>query len=156
MLTVAWLINRQVNRKWGNMTELPSYEELLKKGIKKGQKDTQASERFEIPKVQVLRAGQKTIITNFTEIASHMRREQNHLLKFLLKELATSGELSGPRLTVIGTFSEAAVDSKVEKYAKLYVFCHECKKPDTKLVKEGEYVIMKCEACGARHPVPKV
>jgi translation initiation factor 2 subunit 2 len=97
-----------------------------------------------------------TIYICIPDIASHIRREQNHLLKFLLKELATSGELSGPRLTVIGTFSEAAVDSKVEKYAKLYVFCHECRKPDTKLVKEGEYVIMKCEACGARHPVPKV
>ena len=138
------------------MSELPSYEELLKKGLKKGQKDTESKDRFEIPKVQVLRAGQKTIITNFTEIASHLRREQNHLLKFLLKELATSGELSGPRLTVIGTFSETAVDSKIDKYAKAYVFCTECKKPDTKLVKEGEYVIMKCEACGARHPVPKV
>jgi translation initiation factor 2 subunit 2 len=138
------------------MSELPSYEELLKKGLKKGQKDTESKDRFEIPKSQVLREGQKTIITNFTEIASHLRREQNHLLKFLLKELATSGELSGPRLTVIGNFSETAVDSKIDKYAKTYVFCRECKKPDTKLVKEGDYVIMKCEACGARHPVPKV
>jgi len=138
------------------MSDLPSYEELLKKGLKKAPKETLSDGRFEIPKVQVLRAGQKTIITNFTEIASHLRREQNHLLKFLLKELATSGELSGPRLTVIGTFSETAVDSKIDKYAKAYVFCTECKKPDTKLVKEGEFVIMKCEACGARHPVPKV
>ena len=138
------------------MAELPSYEELLKRGLKKAPKETLSDGRFEIPRAQLLRAGQKTIITNFAEIASHLRREQNHLLKFLLKELATSGELSGPRLTVIGTFSETAVDSKIEKYAKAYVFCTECKKPDTKLVKEGEYVIMKCEACGARHPVPKV
>jgi translation initiation factor 2 subunit 2 len=138
------------------MSELPSYEEMLKKGLKKVPKDTESKDRFEIPKSQILRAGQKTIITNFTEIASHLRREQNHLLKFVLKELATSGELSGPRLTVIGNFSETAVDSKIDKYAKTYVFCTECKKPDTKLVKEGDYVIMKCEACGARHPVPKV
>ena len=138
------------------MSELPSYEEMLKKGLKKVPKDTESKDRFEIPKSQILRAGQKTIITNFTEIASHLRREQNHLLKFVLKELATSGELSGPRLTVIGNFSETAVDSKIDKYAKIYVFCTECKKPDTKLVKEGDYVIMKCEACGARHPVPKV
>jgi translation initiation factor 2 subunit 2 len=139
-----------------NMSDLPSYEELLKKGLKKAPKEAEARERFEIPKAQLLRAGQKTIITNFTEIASHLRRDQNHFLKFLLKELATSGELAGPRLTVIGMFSETAVDSKIDKYAKAYVFCPECKKPDTKLVKEGEYVIMKCEACGARHPVPKV
>ena len=138
------------------MPELPSYEELLKRGLRKSPKVAEGGERFELPKSQVQRAGQKTIITNLTEIASHMRRDQNHVLKFLLKELATSGELQGSRLTVIGSFSEMAVDSKIDKYAKLYVFCSECKKPDTRLVKEGEYVIMKCEACGARHPVPKV
>ncbi len=138
------------------MTDLPSYEELLKKGLRKAPQQAEAKERFELPKSQVQRAGQKTIITNFTEMASHMRRDQNHVLKFLLKELATSGELQGSRLTVIGSFSEMAVDSKIDKYAKTYVFCTECKKPDTKLVKEGEYMIMKCEACGARHPVPKV
>ena len=138
------------------MPDLISYEELLKRGIKKSQKEADSSERFELPKVQVQRAGQKTIITNFTEITSHLRRDQNHFLKFLLKELATSGELQGSRLTVIGSFSEDAVNSKIDKYAKTYIFCTECKKPDTKLVKEGEYMIMKCEACGARHPVPKV
>ena len=138
------------------LSDLPSYEELLRKGLKNAPKATESKERFEIPKSQIQRAGQKSIITNFTEIASHLRRDQNHLLKFVLKELATSGELQGSRLTVIGSFSETALDSKIEKYAKLYVFCKECKKPDTKLVKEGEYVIMKCEACGARHPVPKV
>ena len=138
------------------MSDLPSYEELLKRGLKKSQKEAGSSERFELPKAQVQRAGQKTIITNFTEITSHLRREQNHFLKFLLKELATSGELQGSRLTVIGSFSEDAVNSKIDKYAKTYIFCTECKKPDTKLVKEGELMIMKCEACGARQPVPKV
>jgi translation initiation factor 2 subunit 2 len=135
---------------------LPSYEELLKAGLKKVPHTGETKDRFELPKAQVERAGQKTIITNFTEMASHLRREQNHLLKFLLKELATSGELIGTRLIVIGSFSEDAVNSKVDKYAKTYIFCSECKKPDTRLVKEGEFMIMKCEACGARHPVPKV
>ena len=135
---------------------LPSYEELLKTGLRKVPHMGEDKGRFELPRANVERAGQKTIITNFTEMASHLRREQNHLLKFLLKELATSGELIGTRLIVIGSFSEDAVNSKVDKYAKTYIFCSECKKPDTKLVKEGEYMIMKCEACGARHPVPKV
>ncbi|MEM5812301.1 MAG: translation initiation factor IF-2 subunit beta [Candidatus Aenigmatarchaeota archaeon] len=138
------------------MTGLPSYEELLKRGMKKIPHSVESSERFELPKSQVQRAGQKTIISNFTEITGTLRREQNHFLKFLLKELATSGELQGSRLTVIGNFSEEMVNSKIEKYAKIYVFCPECKKPDTKLVKEGDYIIMKCEACGARHPVPKI
>ncbi len=135
---------------------LPSYEELLKSGLKKVPHIGEATERFELPKAEVQRAGQKTIITNFTDITNRLRREQNHFLKFLLKELATSGELQGSRLTVIGSFPEDAVNGKIDKYAKTYIFCTECKKPDTKLVKEGDFMIMKCEACGARHPVPKV
>src|SRR4030067_3530974 len=95
------------------LSDLPSYEELLRKGLKNAPKATESKERVEIPNSQIQRAGQKSIITNFTEIASHLRRDQNHLLKFVLKELATSGELQGSRLTVIGSFSETALDSKI-------------------------------------------
>ena len=31
--------------------------------------------------------------------------------------------------------------------------CPECKKPDTKLEKEGRVIFIRCMACGAKHPV---
>ena len=42
---------------------------------------------------------------------------------------------------------------KIELYAKTFVLCQECNKPDTELMKEGGVLVMKCTACGAKHPV---
>ncbi len=132
------------------------YEQLLERGMEKVPKDVRSGERFEIPKAKVMRAGARTIIMNFADIASVFRRDQSHFLKFLLKELATKGEVDGKRLIVLGNFSEDVVNKKIELYAKNYVLCPECKKPDTKLIKEGNYIFLKCEACGARHSVQKI
>jgi translation initiation factor 2 subunit 2 len=85
-----------------------------------------------------------------------LRRDPKHMMKFMLKELATKGSLSGTRLEVQGNFSEEMVNRKMELYVKNYVACSECGKHDTKLVKERGFVFIKCEVCGARHTAAKV
>jgi len=130
-----------------------SYEELLRRGLKKVPKKTESSERFVIPKAKVQPAGARTIIVNFYEIVSALRRDPPHFLKFLLKELATKGDLEPNRLIVLGRFPETLINKKIESYVKQYVLCPECGKPDTRLVKEDRYWFMVCEACGAKHPV---
>jgi translation initiation factor 2 subunit 2 len=127
------------------------YEELLKRGLKKVPKKAEASERFVIPKARVQPAGARTIIVNFQDIAKDLRREPGHFLKFLLKELATKGDVEKGRLTVIGRFPAEQVDKKIEAYVKEYVVCPECGKPDTKIVKEDRFMFLVCEACGAKH-----
>ena len=127
------------------------YEKLLKKGIAALPKKTDSGERFELPKAIIEPAGRRTIIVNIMDIARTLRRDPPHVIKFLLKELATKGELSGQRLFVLGVFTAHVIDKKIESYAKEAVFCSECGKPDTKLFKEGKFQVMKCEACGARH-----
>ncbi len=131
-----------------------SYEELLKRGIAALPKKSETSERFVIPEAKIQKAGAKTIITNFNEVASALRREPAHLLKILLKELATKGETDkGGRLVVLGRFPRELVNKKIESYVKNYVLCPECSKPDTKLVKEGRFTFLVCEACGAKHSI---
>lgn len=49
--------------------------------------------RFEVPPAQVTIAGNRTIIENFVDIAEAMNRDPNHLLKFILREVATAGTL---------------------------------------------------------------
>ena len=49
--------------------------------------------------------------------------------------------------------SDQRLDGQLADYTKTYVICSECKKPDTKLQKDGRLLIMVCEACGARHAV---
>ncbi len=132
------------------------YEKLLERGLSKVPKERGSGERFEMPSLRVMRAGSRTVIMNFVDVADSLRREPQHLLKYLLKELATSGEMSGKKLEVLGNFTEEAVNRKLESYVKTYVLCRECGKPDTRLVKENRVQFVKCEACGARHPVAKV
>jgi len=129
------------------------YKDLLEKGMKDVPKRSSSGGRFEIPKAVLQKAGRRTIITNIFEVASVLRREPNHLIKFLLKELATKGDLEGQRLFVLGVFTTDHINKKIELYVKTFVLCEECEKPDTKLIKEGRFWTMKCEACGVSKPV---
>ena len=74
------------------------YEKLLDEARSKLPESILKTERFEIPKVQGHVQGSKTVITNFKKICSIFHRETQHLLKFLLRELATSGETDDGRL----------------------------------------------------------
>jgi len=132
------------------------YEALLKRGMDKIPEDVRTAGRFHIAKPEVEKAGAKTIITNFLEIAGGLDREPRHLLKFLLKQLATKGEMENQRLVVLGVFSADAIEKKLELYVKQYVTCPKCNRPDSKLVKEHEALYLSCDACGAKTPVPKV
>jgi translation initiation factor 2 subunit 2 len=132
------------------------YNELLERGMKNMPKQASEGERFEIKKAITQKDGRKTIIVNFLEVAKSLRRDPNHLLKFLLKELATKGDYSGQRLTVLGNFTADHINKKIDIYVGSFIVCPECGKPDTQLFKEGKFTIMKCEACGARSTTSKI
>ncbi len=132
------------------------YDELLKRGLKKVPEKIEGKERFEMPRMRAEISGSRTTMTNFSEVASIFRREPNHLMKFMLKELATKGSISGGRLEVQGNFSEEMVNRKLDLYAKTYVACPECGKHDTKLQKERGFDFIKCEVCGARSTASKI
>lgn len=132
------------------------YEKMLEKGLKKVPAREKGGDRFEMPSFRVQKSGSRSTLVNFSEVAGALRREPKHLMKFLLKELATSGEARGPSLEVQGTFTQELVSKKLEKYVDSYVKCPECGKHDTNLVKERGFTFIKCEVCGAREPVGKV
>jgi len=129
------------------------YDKLLEKGIKELPSVSQEKERFEVPKVKGHIEGNKTIIINFMQIASTLRREPDHLLKFLLRELATPGNLDEKRLVLGRKISSSQINEKIEAYTKKFVLCKECGKPDTQIMKEGRSNILRCTACGARHSI---
>ncbi len=134
---------------------MQEYKKLLEAGMKKIMK-TGSTGRFEVPGARVMISGSRTIFNNFYEIANTLRRNPQHLLKFLLKELATSVDMREKNVIFVGNFSQAHIDRKIELYVKSYVLCPECGKPDTKLVKEDRNTFLVCEACGARHIVARV
>ena len=111
-------------------------------------------ERFEIPKVLGHIQGNRTIISNFLQIASTLRRDINHLLKYVLKELATPGEIKKSGALIMGTKVPASrINDKVRKYAIEFVLCPECGKPDTKIEQTENIHYIKCQACGAKNVV---
>jgi len=130
-----------------------TYEELLEEAYKKIKKIDVSSERFEIPKIEGHFEGKKTILTNFFQIATHLRRNPEHFQKFMFKELAASGHRDGDRLILNMKVSSTKINSKIEEYAKEFVLCKECGKPDTELKKEGRLTFIHCLACGAKHSV---
>lgn len=109
-------------------------------------------ERFEVPKVLGHIQGNRTIISNFLQIASTLRRDAEHLLKYVLKELATPGEIKKSGALILGTKVPASrINEKMRQYANEFVLCLECGKPDTKIEKDGDLMYMKCTACGAKN-----
>lgn len=132
-----------------------SYEDLLDAAYE----DVEVSEeceRFEILKVKGHHEGVRTVIANFLKVATCLRRKPEHLLKFLGKELGIQGEIKGERLIVSRKLSSKDVNAKVEKYAKKYVICVKCGKPDTELDEEKGKLFVRCLACGNRAEVHKI
>ncbi|MBI5073042.1 translation initiation factor IF-2 subunit beta [Candidatus Woesearchaeota archaeon] len=130
-----------------------SYEQLVEKAYKILPETIVEEERFVVPKVKGHIQGNSTVLSNFMQIADTIGRKPQHLLKYILKELATPGELRKNGVIIGTKMAAARINEKIEKYVEEFVLCRECHKPDTKLLKEGNFVFMKCMACGARHSV---
>ena len=132
---------------------MDDYESFLDRGREKLPESVLNKERFEIPKVIGHLQGSKTIISNFQQICSIFRRDPNHLLKYLQRELATPASIDGPRLILGRKLSSSLINSKIERYAKQFVLCPECGKPDTHYIEHNGVRQLKCEACGAISPI---
>ena len=109
----------------------------------------ESAERFTIPEADVLYEGRTTIIRNFEKICSNLNRDAQHLLKFLLKELGTAGELNGSRALLQGKIPSIQIQNRIREYVETYVLCQECGRPDTHLVKKDRLLLLRCDACGA-------
>jgi len=132
------------------------YEKLLDQARNSLPQNLFDGARFEMPKIKTITVGNKTIIKNFRELINIFRRDENHFMKFLLGEMATSGNIEGSQAVFQGKFSQNFIQDKIQKYADSYVLCPECKKPDTKIIKEGRIYFLRCEACGAKHPIKNI
>ena len=134
-------------------TNFMEYKQLLEKAYKKVKQVDSSSSRFEIPKIEGRYEGRKTVLVNFFQIASILRRNPEHFQKFMLKELAASGQKEGDRFVLNNKVPRTKINEKIEQYAKEFVLCKECGKPDTELTKEGRIAFVHCLACGAKHSV---
>lgn len=123
---------------------------MLKRGKESLPEISVSTERFVVPKVKGHIEGNKTIISNFLQIASLLNRAPEHLLKFISRELAAKGEIKKQILVFNTKLASSKINEKIEQYVEQFVICKECGKPDTKIYKEGIVTFMRCQACGAK------
>lgn len=129
------------------------YMALLKRAKIACPEVTENHERFEIPELDILQEGKITVFRNFIDVTDKLRREPEHLLQFLLKELGTPGNIEGRRAVFKAKINPQQIDDKIQMYTETYVICSECGLPDTKMTKDGRTLMLECEACGARRPI---
>ncbi len=132
---------------------MESYEELLNKAISNLPESVLKTERFVIPKIRGHIQGNRTVLSNFFQIADALGRSPDMLLKYILKELATPAETKNSLVILGRKVSAGRINEKINEFAKKYVLCKECGKPDTDILKKNRMMFIKCNACGARYPL---
>ncbi|MBR9678091.1 MAG: translation initiation factor IF-2 subunit beta [Nanoarchaeota archaeon] len=129
------------------------YEKMLKKAYESLPSVSSETSRFNIPLIQSIQQGNKTVLTNFSQICNTINRKKEQVFKFFLRGLATAGELKDHSAIFIGRFGRKRLQDLFDKFLKEYVYCNECKKPETKLIREDRITFMKCGVCGAKQSV---
>lgn len=127
------------------------YERLLKKiqdKVSENKKNT--GSRFELPKVDIMWQGNKTIFRNFAEFPKILRRDPDKVLQYLSKEFATPAQISGDKAVFVGKKDHNDFTTLFARYVKEYLECLTCRSPDTRVVKSNRVTFLVCEACGAK------
>ncbi|MCL5437200.1 MAG: translation initiation factor IF-2 subunit beta [Candidatus Thermoplasmatota archaeon] len=130
-----------------------NYRELLKRAKSEIPETASSGERFQIPEADIVSEGKNSVLKNFMDIAERLRRDPQHLLQYLLRELGTPGTLEGRRAVFKSGLNPLQVAERLKDYTDTFVTCSECGRPDTKMIKEGRVLLLECEACGAKRPV---
>lgn len=129
------------------------YRSLLDRAYAELPEHVEAYTRWTVPRPYVRSVGRRTVIMNFKEIADELRRDPEHLLKFLSGEMATLTNFDGVRAVFKGRFRSDSIRNLLEVYTKKYVVCPVCKRPDTRIVREKRLWFLQCEACGAKSSI---
>jgi translation initiation factor 2 subunit 2 len=132
---------------------MQSYDALLARAKEKLPPVQVGGERFQVPEADTMTDGKNTVIRNFQEITSVLRREPAHVMGHLARELGCPGVLDLPRGFLKSRVSKEQINQRIREYTEKYVICSECKRPDTHLSKDGRLTLLICEACGAQRPV---
>ncbi|MEM3671132.1 MAG: translation initiation factor IF-2 subunit beta [Thermoprotei archaeon] len=135
-------------------TKDAEYEGLLNELYKQVPNVSGTGEWFVVPKPILRQDGDKTILMNFKEICELFRRDPSHVMKFIVRHLATAGYVDADgRLVLQGVFGDGQVSQILDRYVNFFVKCPTCGRPDTRLTKRARVTYMVCEACGAESPV---
>merc|ERR1719313_268217 len=110
------------------------------------------------PKV-VPEGRKKTIFINFRELCDNMKRNYDHVSKFISNELGANVSLDTNMCMIVkGRFLAKTFENVIRRYITEYVLCHLCKSSETLIHKDhtNRLVCIKCNNCGASKSVPEI
>ncbi|MBX0323636.1 translation initiation factor IF-2 subunit beta [Halomicroarcula sp. F13] len=127
------------------------YDDMLDRAISETPDIEGSSERFEVPDPEVRQEGNVSVVENFQSLCNRLGRDPDHVLQFLQTEMGTSAHIDeSGRARLTGSFDADRLGAAVDEYVEEFVRCSECGLPDTRLEREGDALLLRCEACGAR------
>ncbi|MEM4295423.1 MAG: translation initiation factor IF-2 subunit beta [Candidatus Anstonellales archaeon] len=136
--------------------EYTSYDKLIERAYELLPSSKQkAGERFQMPEMDIIIEGNKTIIKNFQQIAEKIRRQKGDIAAYLKKELGAPVRVEEASLVIQKKIKPEFLKRKIELYIEDFVICQECKRPDTHIASIQGIRFIICEACGARRALRK-
>ena len=137
---------------------MDDYDKLLDRARSQVPEDAfkKSGERFQVPDVQLIVQGNRSIWQNFQEIINIVNRPGKEVLKFVSGQLGTAGNIEGSNALFNGKFTTEQVEEVLNRYIESYVICPVCTRPDTDIKKEGQAYYLSCTACGARTSIRPV
>jgi len=134
--------------------ELMDYRSLLERAYKMLPERGARRERLEVEPPEVVVTGKRTFIMNFKKICDTINRDPRLVLRYLLKELGSSGNVEDDVAVIYTATTPKMIASLMEVFLKNYVYCPVCGSPDTILKREERRMMsLRCLACGAISPV---
>ncbi|MEM2500358.1 MAG: translation initiation factor IF-2 subunit beta, partial [Candidatus Bathyarchaeia archaeon] len=92
------------------------YEEMLEEAYKQLPSEVFRRERLEVPKASSVTFGSRTFLNNFKDICEVLNRDPEHVLRYLSKEMATSGSIEGSRAVFQGRFEDEEINRLIRRY----------------------------------------
>jgi translation initiation factor 2 subunit 2 len=137
---------------------MDDYDKLLERARSQVPEDAfkKSGERFQVPDVQLILQGNRSIWQNFQEIINILNRPGKEVLKFVSGQLGTAGTIEGGNVFFNGKFNVEQVADVLNRYIDSYVICPVCTRPDTVIQKDGATYFLACSACGARTSIRPV
>jgi translation initiation factor 2 subunit 2 len=137
---------------------MDDYDNLLDRARSQVPEDAfkKSGERFNVPEVQLMVQGNRSIWQNFQEIINILNRPGKEVLKFVSQQLGTAGNIEGSNALFNGKFNQEQVDEVLNRYIDSYVLCPVCTRPDTDIQKDRHAYYLNCTACGARTAIRPV
>jgi translation initiation factor 2 subunit 2 len=137
---------------------MDDYDKLLDRARSQVPEDAfkKSGERFQVPDVQLIVQGNRSIWQNFQEIINILNRPGKEVLKFVSGQLGTAGNMEGGNALFNGKFNTEQVNEVLNRYIDSYVICPVCTRPDTDIEKSRNVYLLVCSACGAQTAIRPV